>query len=268
MADRLRDLRLQADLTGVQLAAAADWHKSKVSRIEKAVQPVTQADIRTWCRVCGADDMVEDLVASLRALESAYVEWRRLETTGLRRLQESYVPLFERTRWMRVYQPQVIPGLLQTEGYATALLSAITGFRGLRDDVRDAVRARLARRRVLTEGGRTFVFLLEETVLRYQVGDRRTMLDQLAHLMTSISLPSSSLGVIPQTAPRTTMWALEGFTIYDHDQAQLELLGSRITVTMPGELRVYERAFDELSAMAVFGDRARALIEAAADTFR
>src|SRR5262245_5790557 len=98
LADRLRELRQNAELSGTDLADAVGWHKSKVSRIEKAVQPVTQADIRAWCAACGSDEQAEDLVASLKTVEGAYVEWRRLQTTGLRRLQESYIPLFERTR--------------------------------------------------------------------------------------------------------------------------------------------------------------------------
>lgn len=162
LADRLREIRQDAELTGVQLAAAVGWHKSKVSRIEKAVQPVTQADIRAWCAACDAEDQIDDLVASLRAVEGAYVEWRRLEPTGLRRLQESYVPLYERTRWMRVYQPHVIPGLFQTRQYAQALLAMITEFRGIPNDVEQAVAARLGRRRVLTAGGHTFAFVVEQ----------------------------------------------------------------------------------------------------------
>ncbi|MBT2210472.1 helix-turn-helix transcriptional regulator [Actinomadura sp. NEAU-AAG7] len=261
LADRLRELRQAAELSGTDLAAAVGWHKSKVSRIEKAVQPVTQADIRAWCDACNAQEQADDLTASLRAAEGGYVEWRRLEPTGLRKLQESYVPLYEQTRWMRVYQPHVIPGLFQTAGYARALLGAITEFRNIPNDVEAAVEARLGRRRVLTTGGHTFVFLIEQCVLDYRIGEPEVMADQLRHLLQDMSLPSVSVGIIPADAPRP-MWATEGFTVYDTSQVQIELLTANVTVSVPSELNTYFKAFDELSALAVYGSAARELVAA------
>jgi len=61
-----------------------------------------------------------------------YVEWRRLNPAGLRRAQESRRPLYERTGVFKAYCPAVIPGFLQTPGYARALLSAIGAFRDTR----------------------------------------------------------------------------------------------------------------------------------------
>lgn len=260
LAARLRELRQAAELSSTDLAAAAGWHKSKVSRIEKAVQPVAQSDIRAWCESCGAEDQIDDLVASLRAAEGGYVEWRRLEPTGLRKLQQSYVPLYERTRWMRVYQPHVIPGLFQTPEYARALLGAITDFRNLPNDVDAAVRARLGRRRVLTTGGHTFAFLIEQCVLDYQIGGPSVMVGQLRHLLDDTSLPSVSVGIIPASASRP-MWPVEGFTVYDTTQVHVELLTANVTVTAPSELNTYFKAFDELSALAVYGAAARGLID-------
>ncbi|HEU5029115.1 MAG TPA: helix-turn-helix transcriptional regulator [Spirillospora sp.] len=259
LADRLRELRQAAELSGTDLAAAVGWHKSKVSRIEKAVQPVTQSDIRAWCDACGAQGQADDLIASLRAAEGGYVEWRRLEPTGLRKLQQSYVPLYEQTRWMRVYQPHVIPGLFQTAGYARALLQAITDFRNIPNDVEAAVEARLGRRRVLTTGGHTFAFLIEQCVLDYRIGGPAVMAEQLRRLLEDMSLPSVSVGIIPASAPRP-MWPVEGFTVYDTTQVHVELLTANVTVTAPSELNTYFKAFDELSALAVYGSDARELI--------
>ncbi|MGW0425854.1 hypothetical protein ACWDZZ_01970 [Streptomyces sp. NPDC002990] len=54
-----------------------------------------------------------------------YVEWRRTQRTGLRRLQQANVPLYQRTRLFRVYCPRVMPGVLQSQGYVHALLPLI-----------------------------------------------------------------------------------------------------------------------------------------------
>ena len=135
LAERLRDLRLDAGLTGRALSAAAGWHPAKTSRIEAAKQAPSEADIRAWCRVCArrAGGSRPD-----RGVARGRLDVRRVaaaQPAGLRRAQESRLPLYERTRLFKAYCPSVIPGWLQTPGYATALLSAITVFRGIPDDV-------------------------------------------------------------------------------------------------------------------------------------
>jgi transcriptional regulator with XRE-family HTH domain len=76
-------------LTAKALAAAAGWDRTKLSQIEHARRPPAVQDIRAWCRICGAEEQADDLVESLRAAEIRWIEWRRMERTGLRRPQES-----------------------------------------------------------------------------------------------------------------------------------------------------------------------------------
>src|SRR5260370_40164948 len=97
-AVRMRENRLDAGLTKREVAAAAGWHESKCSRIEHARTPPSDADIRAWCRICGADDKAADLIAASRAADSMWTQWQRLEHPGLRRIQESVIPLWESTR--------------------------------------------------------------------------------------------------------------------------------------------------------------------------
>lgn len=264
LAERLREIRLDAGLTGRDVADRAGWNASKSSRLENAVTPPSDTDIRAWCAACGVPKLAPDLIAASRTAESMYVEWRRLQRTGLRQLQESYVPLFERTKTFRIYCSNVVPGLLQTPAYATALLGEITSFRGTPDDVTEAVAARVDRARVLREGNHRFAILVEESVLRYRIGDASTMVSQLGHLLAVMSLPAVSLGVIPFTAERG-MWPIETYSIYDDEQAQVELLTAAVTVTTPSEIEQYATAFTQAAEMAVHGARARALITAAID---
>lgn len=262
LAARLRELRLEAGLSGRELSRAAGWHPAKTSRIEHAVQPVSQEDIRTWCQVCGVAGQARDLVATLRVAEGAYVEWKRLQRAGQRRLQQNYVPLYERTRRFRSYQSHVIPGLLQTGGYASALLKAIATHSAIHNDAEEAAAARLDRQRVL-HSDRRFAFVIEEAVLSYGLGGKEVMAKQLGHLLEATSLPSVSLGVIPASVRDRPMWTLEGFILFDDARAHVELLTARVTITAPGELEGYEKAFQALSGMAVYGARARALITSA-----
>jgi hypothetical protein len=129
-----------------------------------------------------------------------FVEWHRLERSGLRRAQEMVLPLFERTRAFRAYASWLIPALLQTAGYTAALLEAIAARRDLPDDVAEAVQVRMQRQRVLHEGDHRFAIVIEEWVLRSRIGTVDTMAGQLGNLLTVGSVPSVSLGVIPMSA--------------------------------------------------------------------
>jgi transcriptional regulator with XRE-family HTH domain len=263
LAGHLRDLRLDAGLSGAELSAAAGWHPAKTSRVEQAKQTPSEDDIRAWCRACGAERDVPDLIAASRTADSMYIEWRRLNRGGMRRMQETSRPLYEQTRLFKAYLPSTVPGWLQTPPYARALLSAITAFRGTPDDVDEAVTARMKRNRILTSGDHRFALLVEETVLRYRIGGADVMAGQLGYLLEAMALPSVSLGVIPFAAPERPAWPVEQFTIFDDDRVHVELLSAQVTVTAPSEVSLYIRAFERLAALAVYGELAQELIASA-----
>jgi transcriptional regulator with XRE-family HTH domain len=262
LAARLREIRKGSGLTATELARRLDWYPSKVSRIENARTPPSTADIRSWCGACGATGEANDLVASAQSADSLYVEWRRVQRTGLRHLQDKRTELYERTSFFRVYCSNVVPGLFQTPAYATALLSSISDFHRAPNDVEEAVAARMERSRVLFTGGRRFAVLIEESVLRYRIGGPETMAGQLGYLLTLMSAPSISLGVIPFTASRP-VWPLETFNVFDDVRVHVELLSAAVKVTAPSEVEQYIRAYRELGTQAVFGSAARDLITAA-----
>jgi transcriptional regulator with XRE-family HTH domain len=269
LAARLRELRLDAGITGKMLAQRCGWSVAKSSRIENAHTAPSDADIRAWCTACGMDGQAADLVAANRQAESMYLQWKRLQRTGMKNLQEASTPLYERTRQFRVYASHVVPGFLQTPGYAAALMGTIAGFRGTPDDVGEAVEARMRRSRVTQEGDHRFATLLEENVLHHRLGDTDVMASQLGNLLASMTLPSMSLGIIPAAAPREqVMWPLEQFTVFDDVRVNVELLAAKVTVTAPGELDIYLRAFTRLTELAVYGADARALIVKAIDALR
>lgn len=267
LAARLRDLRLDAGLNGRELADRCGWSEAKRSRIESAKRAPSDADVRAWCGACGADDQADDLIAANRRLDSMYVQWRRQMRTGMRRLQEAGMHLYQETRHFRAYSSDVVPGYLQTPGYAAAVLRSITDFAGTPDDVTAAVRARMKRSQVIREGSQRFSVLLEETVLRYRIGTEDVMSAQLGQLLTVMAQPNISIGVIPFAAPRTILPA-ETFMIFDDRLARVELLTARVTVSEPGEVEDYVHAHRALQQLAVHGAEARALIVRAIDALR
>jgi transcriptional regulator with XRE-family HTH domain len=261
VADRLREARLDAGLTLRAVAALAGWHESKSSRIEAAHTRPSDSDIRTWCRVCGAEDLAADLIAASRAADSTWTQWRRVERPGLRRAQESVIPLWEATRRFRIYSPCLVPSPVQSESYIRALLAAVRDRRpNPVDDIEDAVAVRVARQRVIHEPDHEFAVLLEENVLRHRIGGTSALREQMEHLLAMMAVPSVRLGIIPFAVDRSLLRPVEMFFMFDAAEVQAELVSGWLRVTQPTEIEMYAQAFTRLSQMAVYGGAARALV--------
>ncbi|MYV64573.1 helix-turn-helix domain-containing protein [Streptomyces sp. SID2131] len=258
VARRLRDLRQDAGLTGQDIAQRTGWQKSKVSRLQNGVTPPSTDDIRTWCRVCGADEQAPDIIDAARTADGMYAEWRRKNRHGLKLMQVARAGIHRETEHMRVYSSTLIPGLLQTRAYAEALLADIARVKRIPDDSRAAAEARVERANIIRESGRTFAFVVEEAALRRHVGSPDVMTEQLLHLLDVARYPAVSLGVIPASAP--ARWPLETFTVYDDAKVFVELLTAALTITAPSEVTQYVEAHHEMTRAALFGPGAYRII--------
>ncbi|MBZ3907200.1 helix-turn-helix domain-containing protein [Streptomyces griseiscabiei] len=121
------------------------------------------------------------------------------------------VELDEQAVALRAYHEQLIPGLLQTPGYARALFSLVaTG-----DELEERVRARMSRQpRFLDDGGPLYVVILDESCLRNPVGSPEIMREQCAHLLSAGQRPNIRIQVAPTGAyglvrPRVSMSLIE-----------------------------------------------------------
>ncbi|WP_333745865.1 helix-turn-helix domain-containing protein [Streptomyces sp. IBSBF 2950] len=261
VARRLRDLRREAGLTVVELADRCGWHHSKTSRVENALTGPTAKDIRRWCEAVHAEDQAHDLIVQSVNAESMYKEWRHEVRRGLTVLQAGSGQLFRTTELFRVYSSTLVPGLLQTEGYAASVLSSAARFRELPfDDSAEAARARVDRSHVIREPGHRFLLVVEEAVLYCQIAEADAMAAQLGYLLTAGALPSVSLGIIPASALLRPQWPRETFHVYDDRLVSVELVSARVRINQPSEVALYVKAFEQLRGMAVYGAEARALI--------
>lgn len=257
---RLRELRNAAGLTIRELGAANEWHFARVSKIENGVQAPTDRDIHLWCRACSAEDQIPDLLATLRTVDEAYVEFRRQSRAGMKRVLGAHTQKrYEQTKVFRIYEHNVIPGLFQTAEYAAAMLSFWIRFLGTPNDVGEAVAVRAERQRILQRGGKRFVALLEEQALRTWFGSAEVQAGQLGRLLELMALPNISIGIIPLMVEREAV-ASAGFWIFDDDLVALETPTAAIQVTQPAECNLYARMFEELKKSAVYGPQARRLI--------
>jgi transcriptional regulator with XRE-family HTH domain len=267
LGTRLREIRTDAGLTCRALAAVCEWHFTKISKLEHGVQAPSEQDIRAWCRACDAEEQIPDLIATMRAIESMYIEWQRHLRAGLKRSQTSSVLLYERTKLFRGYENTVIPGLFHTAEYAAAIFRFWNEFLDLPNDVDEAVAARMERQRVLYTGARRFVFVLEEQTLRTRVGDTDVMLGQLDRVLAVMSLPRVSLGIIPASGERRCL-TQGSFWIFDEARVNVEGVSAGLDITQPREIAVCVKAFALLQQSAVYGKAARELIQRALTEFQ
>jgi transcriptional regulator with XRE-family HTH domain len=259
VADRLRQLRLHAGLSGKSLAEAAGWQPSKVSRVELGRQRPTTADIEVWSRACGADsDHTTSLLALLADAESLHREWKRRMRHGQSPVQADYNQIVAGSSIIRHFEVAYVPGLLQTSDYARRVLTEMVDLHGLSVfDVEDAVATRMRRQQLLYDPEKTFEFILAESVLRWMLCPPEVMAGQLDRLQTAMNLPNVRFGIIPfgvqiPVAPQNS------FQMYD-DIAIIETFVGE-TACRGTEADAYARVMERLWAQAATGTQARRLI--------
>ena len=200
-------------------------------------------------------------MATARNIEAMYVEWRRVLRTGTRRRQEASIALEAETELFRWYEPVLIPGILHTAEYAAAVLTRIISFYEVPDDLEAGVAARMERQQILYRGHHRFHFIVAEQALRTRVGSTGTMIGQVDRLLTVLSLPRVSFGIVPTRAEYRV--PTNQFIVFDDRVVHVENLSAEVAVTQPREIALYAKAFHELSELTVYGRAARELIEAA-----
>jgi transcriptional regulator with XRE-family HTH domain len=258
---RLKDIRKDARVSGRALAVLADWHFTKVSKIEHGRTMPSEGDIELWCFHCGAESQIPDLIAAVRGIEKMYVELKRLLRSGTARYQREMLQEETRTRHLRIFDPAIISGALQTPGYATVRLTEFADMVGVPADTRDTVAIRMERAKLLLSGDRLFHFVLGEHALRAALADRDVMGDQLLHLLEISRLPRLRLGILPTHVRHYMTFC--GFWIFDDREVQIETYSAAIRITQPREIAMYAKVFEHYSRCALYGQQARDLISGA-----
>ncbi|WP_280243379.1 helix-turn-helix domain-containing protein [Nocardia abscessus] len=260
---RLRELRRTAGLSNRKLAQLSGWHESKVSKIEYGRIKPSDEDVRAYCRHADASDQLADLLATLHHIDVAYLEWRKVLGTGLKRRQQRSLELEAEATIIRDYQPQIVPGLLQTAEYAEAKLRRGIEFYQVPDDVDEAVSKRMERQRVLYQRDHRFHFLIAEQALYTTVGTDAVMIGQLDRLASILGMPRVTLGIVPALAEALVVST--NFAMFDNRLVMVEGTAAELTITQPREIATYGRAFKTLAGQSVTGEAVRKLIRTALD---
>jgi transcriptional regulator with XRE-family HTH domain len=268
----LRQAREAAELTQEQVAAQMDWSLSKLIRIEAGTVSVSTNDLKALLALYHINDgaQVEELVELARA--SRQRTWWAGYKDRLASYRVSYIGLEAETSALWYFNPLLVPGLLQTETYARAVIAELAPHEGTPEEVEPLVDFRLTRQREIL-GRRDpprLAVLMDEAVLRRPVGGRRGMREQLLQLVDAAAEPNISLRILPFSAgPYPAMYG--PFTILDFPEDAdtpvvfLENAFSGDVVERAEEVTAYRGMFDQMWQRSLSEDESVELIRAIAD---
>jgi hypothetical protein len=235
------------------------WPPSKVSKLENGRQTPTDDEIRAWAHATNSENETEALLISLHTFEVQYADWQRIFRIGFRPRQSEIAELDQKTRLFRIFEATVIPGFLQTAGYARVRFAENIRRLKLPNDINEAVQGRMQRQEILYRPDKRFRFVLPEAALRLRLCPPNVMLGQLDRLVSLSQLSNVRLGIIGfETQYVTAPW--HGFWLYDNEKVLVETMSAALDLRQPQEIELYGNAFEELAAVASYGKSARTII--------
>ncbi|OXM64432.1 MULTISPECIES: helix-turn-helix domain-containing protein [Amycolatopsis] len=268
LASELRRLREAADLTIDEVAEKLECSASKISRIETGHVGVTPRDARDMLELYGmTGDEREALVQLAReARKPGWWQAYKEVFTG------TFVGLEADASSLRAFQALLVPGLLQTEPYARAVIRAMRPDAG-ESDIQRRVAARTARQQLLTDPNPPeYWAVIDEAVLHRVVGGPEVMAHQAERLLAVAQLPHVTIQVVPFGAGAHP--GMEGpFLILgfpeqaDPDVVYVDSTSGGFFLELPPDVRRYILMFDHLRATALKPDDSVEVIAAAAERF-
>lgn len=178
-------------------------------------------------------------------------------------IQERIDDLERGATLIRGWHPAAIHGSLQTPTYTTALLDGDGGG----DPGPAWWAARTRRTAKLREPGRTWHLLLSEAALRWPLGSRKVMAEQIDHLIELSMLPTVQLGVIDLVTPKPFL-PPPAFHLYDHEVVSVATEVGTSFIDDASDVAHFDALLDQLASAALYGDDARALLSRIAKGFR
>lgn len=262
---QLRRLRERANITRADAAYQIRASESKMSRVELGRVSFKERDIADLLTYYGVDDPVER-ESLLRLVEpSKESGWWHRDRDLMPTWFSEYLGLEESATRILTFELRFVPGLLQTEAYARAIVS-----RGLPtvtdDEIERRVAVRMRRQKILARpNGPRLWTVIDESTLRREVGDPGVLRRQLEALLDWTQLPHIALQVLPNV--RSALAAESSFTMLRFGQPDLpdvvyiEYPTGAIYLDKPEELEFYGRSIDRLAVDAEGPEVSRQIIE-------
>jgi transcriptional regulator with XRE-family HTH domain len=257
----LRQLRTERRLSIDDVAERAMFSATKLSRLETGRVGASPRDIRDLCIVYGITDGAERERLMALAREGKQRAW--WQQFGLP--YATYVGLEAEATSIRDYNPDIVPGLLQVEGYARAIfesgdppLDPVT--------LEGRIEARIRRQALLTrEDAPLLYYVVDEGALRRAIGGPVVMRAQLARIIEAASLPMVTFQVIPfevgaHPGLDSNFVILEIAGPRVNDVVYVEGAAGNIYLEHPTELERYRRIFSRLQSIALDSEGSVAMV--------
>jgi transcriptional regulator with XRE-family HTH domain len=215
LGTHLRRLRESRGITAQAAAKAIRGSESKISRIELGRNAIREIDVLDLLTHYGVGPVEREQLLNLAEQANRPGWWHRYNDI-LPDWFQSYVGMEEAAISIRVYEPQLVPGLLQTPQYTAAVLALCDVPVG---EAERHVILRKERQRRFAEGRLKLWAIVEETALRRPIGSREILCDQLRYLLSLSSKPNLTLQIIPNGTGGHAVPS--GFTILRFNEADL-----------------------------------------------
>jgi transcriptional regulator with XRE-family HTH domain len=263
---QLQALREKAGLSYAEAAEviySSEWTVRRLERAEGGLKPLM---VKALLIAYGVTDVREiDTFLSL-AREASKPGWWHRYGDALPDWFKVAVGLEESASLIRAYEPQVVPGLLQTEAYARAITTASFPAE-TQEETERRVALRLTRQELLKRPAPPdYWVVLEETALRRPIGGTKVMREQIQHLIDAAAQPNITVQVIPFAAGwHPAMYGM--FWIYrfpDDDMPDIvysEALTSSTYLNKPEETTQYTEALDRMAAQGATPDQTITILQ-------
>ena len=264
----LRQLRTERGLSIENVAERAMLHPTKLSRLETGRVGAAPRDIRDLCIVYGITDAAErERLMELAREGKQRAWWQKLDLP-----YATYIGLEAEAVFIRDYNPDIIAGLLQVEGYARAIFEENDPPLDLAA-MDQRTEARLRRQALLTQDDPPlFHYITDEVALHRPVGGPAVMREQLARVLEVSRLPNVTFQVIP-LAVGAHPGIMSNFVILDFDKPMVndivyvEGAVGNIYLESASELERYRRIFSRLERIALDPESSAAMVTRIAQTY-
>jgi len=270
LASELKRLRQSAKLTIEQAAETLEWSPGKISRIENARNSVNRRDTKRLLDIYQVAQGEEREALLALARQSRERGWWQQYGEAVPVWFSTYVGLEASAAHIATYQGEFVPGLLQTQAYATAVHRSAL-MTATEEDIARHVAVRMERQARLSEPGAPQLWVvLNEAVICRLVGDRATMHEQMSKLVAVSSAPNITLQVLPFSAgAHPAMDSAFSMVTFDPptsgDVVYFEYPTGALYLEKTDEVARYKLVFDHLRASSLSPGDTRRLLSRTSD---
>ena len=263
LGQELRRLRELKGMTAEEVAERLLVSQSKISRLENGRRSISQRDVRDLCGVYEVEDVrIVDSLMQMAKDSRQQGWWHSFGDIPY----SVYIGLETDAASLRVYDPLVVPGLLQTRPYAEALIQGALPEAAAGDiDKRVQVRLRRQERISDRENPLRLWAVLDEAALRRTVGSKQVMIEQLGHLVEMSHVPHVTVQVIPFAMGAhpgvSGQYAILEFPdAADSSVVYIEGVTSDLYLEKANDVQKYSVMYEHLRAQALNADQSREFI--------